>query len=54
MLGTVFVVAMAVVGIDVGWEPDAQGNVRYIIQIEPELARQYTETSEAKKFLQED
>jgi len=37
MLGTVFCVATAVLGIDVGWEPDAQGDPQIIIQIEPEL-----------------
>lgn len=37
MLGTVFYVAMAACGIEVGWVPDAQGELQYTIQIEPEM-----------------
>ncbi|HLA83732.1 MAG TPA: hypothetical protein VJL29_02980 [Thermoguttaceae bacterium] len=43
MLGAAFCVATAVLGIDVGWEPDPQGNVQYVLQIEPELAQRMLE-----------
>ena len=36
MFGTVLLVATATMAIDIGWEPNAQGNIEYIIQIEPE------------------
>jgi hypothetical protein len=39
MFVAVFCVATAVLGIDVGWEPDAQGDAQYIIQVEPEVAK---------------
>ena len=29
--------ALAAVGVDYGWQPTADGNLEYIIQIEPEL-----------------
>jgi len=37
MFGTVFHLATAVLGIAIGWEPDPQGELQYIIQIEPEM-----------------
>ncbi len=37
MFSAVFCVATAVLGVDVGWEPGAKGEVEYIIQISPEM-----------------
>jgi hypothetical protein len=38
MFGTLFCVATAVLGIDIGWEPNAEGNTEYIIQLSPGMA----------------
>ncbi|HBO43200.1 MAG TPA: hypothetical protein DD670_04555 [Planctomycetaceae bacterium] len=38
MFGTALCIATVVLGIEVGWEPDADGDLEYIVRIEPELA----------------
>ncbi|NLE37193.1 MAG: hypothetical protein GX621_04130 [Pirellulaceae bacterium] len=39
MFGTALCIATVVLGIEVGWEPDADGDLEYIVRIEPELAQ---------------
>ena len=43
MLGTFLLVTTALVGIDVGWEPDSQGQLQYIVQIQPEMIQAMVE-----------
>ena len=43
MFGTVFYVATAVIGIAVGWDRDVQGDLVYVIQIEPEAIESMVE-----------
>lgn len=43
MFGTVLCMATMVLGIDVGWQPDAEGDLQYLIQLEPEIAQRMFE-----------
>jgi hypothetical protein len=38
MFGSVFCIAAAVLGVDIGWQPNAQGELEYVIQLPPEMA----------------
>jgi hypothetical protein len=38
MFGSVLCLATAVLGVDIGWQPNAQGELEYVVQLSPEMA----------------